>query len=638
MSGICGIVHLDGSPVEAALLNQMAQAMSYRGPDGIHTWLAGNVGLAHLALHTTPEAQRERQPSLNKTGDLALTADARIDNRTELIHAIAARAQEPMGLGDPSALAGNPTPTDADLILAAYEAWGEACPAHLHGDFAFAIWDTPQQRLFCARDRFGVRSFYYHLSKTTFAFATEIKALLCLPWVLRRVNETMIMVFLSDNLSWDKTSTFYQDIVGLAPAHTLTIKDEQAKPRSYWTLDPQRELRLPSDEAYADAFNELFSEAVHCRLRRASPIGAALSGGLDSSSIACTARRLLAGKENLYTFSCIFDQVPESDEREYMQAVLALDGFDPVFIRGDLTSPFNNYEEMLAHLDAPLVVPNLYLHWSMYREAHARGVRVFLDGYAGDQVVGHGLGRITELARFGHWISLVREALKAAHSFEHPWWWYLYYRAALPLVPQPVRSLGRWLKTRQSASASANRERFLNPQFAHRYPQPLNPPYSYLTAREEHYHGLTTDSQLFALETADRASAAFAIEPRFPFLDARLAEFCLSLPAGQKLRQGYSRYVMRRAMQDWLPEAIRWRTGKVYLGHNFRRQLLHRDRPLLERALVEDRYALEPYLQLEAVQELWDRSCRVNGLTCYTRDILDLLWKATGLGLWLPTS
>ncbi len=184
--------------------------------------------------------------------------------------------------------------TDAELILRAYKRWGERSPEHLLGDFAFAIRDAHRDVLFCARDHFGVKPFYYHHAPgRLFCFASEIKGLLALAEVPRRLNETRVADYLVPLLE-DKVITFYEEIVRLPPAHRMTVSRDGVRIEEYWALDPTREIRMKSGEEYAEAFREIFTEAVHCRLRSAFPVGSMLSGGLDSSSIVCVARKLIA--------------------------------------------------------------------------------------------------------------------------------------------------------------------------------------------------------------------------------------------------------------------------------------------------------------------------------------------------------
>ena len=177
MSGIVAVVNFDGAPVDPQVLKKMAEQCAYRGPDGINYWIQGNVGLAHLALHATPEALREHQPQLSEDGKLCLTADARVDNRPELIPLLQAK-------GEPV----TNESTDADLILAAYRVWGEKCPEQIIGDYAFAIWDAKEQRLFCARDIYGVKSLHYARVGATLCVASEAQQIIQHPKMPRTVG------------------------------------------------------------------------------------------------------------------------------------------------------------------------------------------------------------------------------------------------------------------------------------------------------------------------------------------------------------------------------------------------------------------------------------------------------------------
>lgn len=271
MSGILGIFNLDGRPVDPQCLKDMWSILSHRGPDGGSVWMDGAIGLGHQMLWTTPESLIEQMPFIKPGPGLAIVADARIDNREELITKLALK-------NEPAT-----SRTDSQLILSAYEKWGEDCVDRLIGDFAFAIWDGRAQSLFCARDHFGIRPFYYfYKNGSCFLFATEIKSLLTVPIVPRRLNETRVADYL-DSFVEDEEITFYQDIKRLPRSQLLRISRTACKFRQYWSLDPKHEIRFSSNEEYAEAFREQFFQAVACRLRSAFPVGASLSGGLDSS-------------------------------------------------------------------------------------------------------------------------------------------------------------------------------------------------------------------------------------------------------------------------------------------------------------------------------------------------------------------
>ena len=177
MSGIAGIFNLDGRPVDRELLGRMTDVIAYRGPDRGGIWSDGPVGLGHRMLCTTPESLRETQPLRDERADLCLVLDGRVDNRDELRGALLARGARPRD------------DTDAELVLRAYEVWGEECPKHIIGDFAFAVWDGRRRQLFCARDAIGVRPFFYHLNGQTFMFGTEVRQFFEDPTVRRRPNE-----------------------------------------------------------------------------------------------------------------------------------------------------------------------------------------------------------------------------------------------------------------------------------------------------------------------------------------------------------------------------------------------------------------------------------------------------------------
>src|SRR2546425_12240871 len=165
----------------------------------------------------------------------------------------------------------------------------------------------------------------------------------------------------------------------------MVVTREGVRMEQYWVLDPEREIRMKSDGEYAEAFREIFTEAVRCRLRSAFPVGSMLSGGLDSSSIVCVARQLLAqnGSTPLHTFSVVFPDLPECDEREYIDAVVAGGGVEPHYLRGDELSPVAGLERQLDQQDEPFYAPNLFLHAGLYDAAAHTGVRVLLDGLDG---------------------------------------------------------------------------------------------------------------------------------------------------------------------------------------------------------------------------------------------------------------
>ncbi|HEY4787468.1 MAG TPA: hypothetical protein VIH57_15525, partial [Bacteroidales bacterium] len=264
MSILFGYINLSNQPVERTTLETMKKAMNFWGPDGEGIWLEGNCGLGNLLYYNTPEAVYEKLPMTDLSGNLVMTAGARIDNREELFRIF----DIPLG----SRL----TMPDSALMLTAYEKWGEDCADHLIGDWAMAVWDRRQQKLFLARDHHGITAMYYYKGPDFFVFSSSLKGIHSLPQVPKRINEYKIAQLL---VNWNEggPTTCYLDIMRLPPAHTLTLYSHHTHtsstltPTRYWYLEHTPEVRLKNDQEYADMFLELYTEAVRCRLRSHRP-------------------------------------------------------------------------------------------------------------------------------------------------------------------------------------------------------------------------------------------------------------------------------------------------------------------------------------------------------------------------------
>jgi asparagine synthase (glutamine-hydrolysing) len=456
-----------------------------------------------------------------------------------------------------------------------------------------------------------VKPFFYHAAVDRFVFASEIKALFVVG-VPQQLNEVRVGDFLT-SLFDDTQITFYENILRLPPAHTLTVSAQGIQLQRYWQLDPSREICFATDQEYADRFRELFTEAVRCRLRSAFPIGSFLSGGLDSSSIACVAEKLLAeaGKGALPTFSAVFEQVPECDERSFQNAVLAQGNFDPHYFHADQAGPMNDVETMLWHQDEPFFAGNLFLTSGLYNVAQKQGVRVTLDGFDGDSTVSHGVGHLRELALNGRWLKLWDEAWGKARNFDRSVWEilrpYIWNCTPLGRLGKRVGRSFRFLRSAPPTTVPESPWDRLNPEFVQRIGlaqrhQDLQKP-TCDRERDKHHEILTWGLVPYALEMIDRAAAATQIEPRFPFWDKRLVEFCLALPPEQKLHHGWGRWVMRQAMADILPPAVQWRVGKTIMSAGFCYGLLNHNRQIFDQTILHDSAAIAQYINIQSLRQ-----------------------------------
>ena len=622
MTAISGLVSRDGSPLHLEDHEAMMAALVYRSAGVSATWRRTRVMLSQQGEGLTNEAAQG--PYLGSK-DRVVVGDVRLDNRDALLPLLC-RERGPTT---------SPI-SDHELVLRAYELWGPAAPAHLLGDFAFAIWDEPGGLLFCATDAFSIKPIYFFVSLRLFAFATEVKALLPLPMVPRRLNEVRLADYLAPMLE-DTRATLYQDIHKLAPAHTMTVTGMELREQRYWSLDPGATITMSSDGEYAEAFRAHFTTAVAATMRTSGRVGSTLSGGLDSSSIVSVARQLRNGPEPLPTFSGAFEISRESDEREFIDAVVADGGVDPHYVQHETGSVFSTWGERGASDGEPIWDAQTGLLWSVADAAHQAGVSVLLSGYGGDSVVSHGFGYLTELAREGHWLHALSEAAQVSHHVQRPLTSVVRTMLVRPVVPTPLRRLWRVARRREESQLSwtmpLQKTFAARIDFAERYTAFMSPPGRLpQSAREEHWEDLTSGHWTFYLAQSDRVAASRGVEYRYPFLDRRLVEFCLALPGHQKLAGGLNRAIMRRALADLLPPKVRSRGWKTNLGPSVVRRLLTLDRPVVERVLAEPG-TLRDYVDTQALGAIYQRF-----LSQRSPEDGYTIWRAVSLALWLDGS
>ena len=618
MSGIVGIYRFSKEYPDNQVLVRMTDALVHRGPDGRATWQAGPVGLGHCMLWTTHESLHEHLPFTSGDGTLSITADARIDNRDELI--------SDLNLSQQSEII-----PDSSLILHAYQHWGESCVDHLLGDFAFAIWDAYKQHLFCARDHMGVKPFYYFRSDEFFAFGSEIKALFCVPGIPREMNEKGLAFRLA-GIDDDPVITSYLHIHRLPAAHAMIVSLSGTRIHRYWSLNPDSEIHFGTDEEYENAFRTIFTQAVRCRMRSAFPVGSELSGGLDSSSVVCVARHLLRQENSdhqlhpIHTFSAVFDEVPECDERTYINYVLKGGDLTSHFIYPDQLSSLYAIEHQIRQIEEPTLSPTSYTYWTMYQTARDTGVRVVLSGEWGDVIVSYGTGTLLEFVTAGKLLRAIREIIGLSKNFEEQKREIISRDLIVPLLPHKIRqrydhpSLSiHWIQ------ADFAQRTGLIDYYSHFQETRLKP----ITSREHHFFDFSSIPISLALEAMDKNAAAHSIEPRFPFLDRRVVEFCLALPPEQRIRRGYTRAIEREGLADYLPPEIRLRTSKGIADPYLKYSLVKFEGKNLTDILFCHPDVLRSYIDLDFIQEAYRK------LMAGTAFNLMPLWRTVVLTFWL---
>jgi len=575
MSGICGFINLDAADADAGDLGRILSVLERRGPDGTSQAIHGPVALGHASLVTTPEATTEHLPFRHSASDCVITADARLDYRSDLMTKLGFNASERMG--------------DGELIVRAYLKWGTQCLDHLEGDFAFAIWDPREERLFCARDQTGMRQLiYHHRPGKLFAFATEPRALLNHRHIEKRLHEARFADFLEHLEAIDLTSTFFTGLFRLPPAHALIVQGESMRIWRYWTLDgaDQPKLKLDSDQEYADAFLDVFSKAISQRLRSpADCLGSMLSGGLDSTSTSAIAADVLreTGKAPLRTYSAISDE-PGCPETAAILAAAQIAHIDPTYVSpDDLEAHREELERLTREIEDPFDGQMTLLR-SVYLAGRKAGTKVMLDGAAGDLVLGSDNMILWHLQR-GSFIKAWQQA-KGVERFwgpAPPAWENFARCVGRTRMLSPIRTIWRAMTNKSQASPEAPDT--LSPEFAKRVDMP-----SRRRANQMHIAGFELSKEhdrsismlhpyvVVARERYDRIAGSLAIEPRDPFLDQRVLRFCMTLPADQFEDNGWPKVILRRAVSGLVPDAVRWRLGKEHLGGGYSEKLWNRER------------------------------------------------------------
>lgn len=588
MSAITGIFYRDGKSVNPEMMKKMNDKLIHRGLNGSNIWVGGQAAFGHQMLFTTPESIHEELPFVDDETGFVITADARIDNRKEL--------SELLGLED------NETKPDSLFILKAYEKWGENCPKKLLGDFAFVIWNSKDKELFCARDHMGVKPFYYYINENMFVFATEIKALFDVPSVPLKLNKlTSVYHFIPS--SQEKILTFYEDIFRLPSASILKLDNSNFVIRSYWKLDPNFEIQMDSEEEYLAEFKKIFNEAVKCRLRSAFPIGSELSGGLDSSSVVCMAKKNL--NKNIDTFSLITN-FEDGDEREYIQNVIDSGGVNPHFLLADNINAINGLEKIIWHADRPIAAANITNFWNLYKIIQNNNIRILLSGVDGDSVISHGRNYLKELMLTFQFQKLYKEVFYTSKVKNMRMVNILLFQVIFPMIPTFVKNLfKRNYKEGHFIINNLKSDELNIKQIYFDFNKCFDGS-NYRTAKELHYFAINQTAHQDALEVRDSLSSAFNFEERFPFYDKRLIEFCYGIPTELKYKSGWSRYLLRQAMSGILPEEIQWRSDKKFLSSVLNQNIRRDGMDYLDETFSNKNDQIAIFFELSDLQKLYE--------------------------------
>ncbi len=537
MSGFVCILHGDDAPVERALLQSLTDFLSFRGPDAHEIWLDGAIGMGHALLRTTHESENERQPA-SLDGRYRIVADARLDAREELIEKLQRAGRNVC----------SKTP-DCDLILHAYAVWGPSCVDHLLGDFSFALWDAHRKHLFCARDHFGVKPFYYANIGSLLVLSNTLNCIRRHPAISARLNDLAIADFLLFDMIRESGATSFADIQRLPPAHTLVCNDSGIFARRYWTLKVSSPPCFKKSNDCIEKFQEILDRAVADRLRT-NHVGILMSGGLDSPTIAASAQKTLRAHETtgcVRAYTEVFESLIPHEERRY--AGLAAEALK-IPIEFQVSDDFGLWKRTDHDNQCwpePFHSPLSDGGQRQLRVVATRN-RVALTGFGGDPALSCFLSvHFSQLLKRGQ----VGQALGDAMQ---------YFAAEGRFSRLYLRT--RWRRWFGGKNQDPQYPVWMNEDLERRYALHerwesfAHAPARNGASRSTAYKSMTDLAWADLFEKYDPGVTGVPLEVRHPFFDLRVVNFLLALPA---LPWCSDKELLREAARGVLPDAVRLR-------------------------------------------------------------------------------
>lgn len=593
MSAIAGIYRFDGAQADDVILSALGDGLERRGPDGRSQYKSGPTAMVYRAFHTNLESRMERQPFVSVRGHV-ICWDGRLDNREDLIQVLRNDLRDDH--------------TDVAIVMAAYLKWGSDFLPKIIGDFALSVWDPLTRSLLLARDAIGPRTLYYHKNKDRLIWSTELASLLDLHDIPLEINDEYVAGFLTSLP--EPGLTPYRNVAGVPPGHSVIVNGKDVHVRRFWGLDPDHEIRYPSDAEYEEHFRHLFREAVRCRLRVDGPVWSELSGGMDSSSIVCMANDILkrgeAQASTLNTVSRVFDEAAKSDERRYIVPVEKKIGKTGLHLSEDkyrISAPWES--------DYVPTIPSYIANIAAYCRAvntamRESGSRVLLSGLGGGELLlgdGDPFPELADLLVQLKFISLHRRLRTWSEALNKTYARVLWKNVIVPLLPG-----GLQLQRRRSANKVLC---FYNPDFVkrmHLRKRMLGSTDVFGFRRP----GGRYQSKLFQFLPRQISSGFWQefsdIEFSYPGTHRPLIEFLAAIPFEQRSRPKEGKSILRRALRDLLPAELLYRKERRITIQPAAARAAARERVRIREMFKNARASAYGYLNSEAILAACDEA------------------------------
>lgn len=573
MCGIAGIVNLDGKHLDTNALRNMCNQIIHRGPDdegyvlfGVNSEpfirCSGKDTVAELALPDIGSIQagytagfgfrrlsiidlsvQGHQPMMSKDGRYLIVFNGEVYNYLEI-------RQELVALGCQFS-----SKSDTEVVLQSFIMWGSECVSRFNGMWGLCIYDNQEQTLFASRDRVGVKPFYYHFDGKRFIFGSEIKQILVDSTISREEDDSVVINFLRDGMKDYSSETFFKHIKQLEPAHNLFLKGSKLEIKRYWNFEINQNFeKLPLTEQDKLKFYDLFKSSVELRHRADVPVGIALSGGLDSSSTAVMANRVLHARFKAFTI--VFDQ-PQFDEREYAHEVTNAVNCDSFECSPSPTELLKELDDIVYQLEEPFRSLSIYSQWCLMRHAKKSGVTVLLEGQGADELFGgyywYYDSFFLEYWKSGNMMTLMRHIQQHAAAFNLP---------LIACITHHLKVYIKYILVKNFPTTLHNKRknRVFNQDAQQRFYR--------FTRRYANELANTLDFGLQKLirellNYGDKDSMKFSMENRVPFLDYRLVEFVAALPLATKMTSTDTKSILRQTLAGILPDKVRLRRTKL---------------------------------------------------------------------------
>ncbi|RPI13587.1 MAG: asparagine synthase (glutamine-hydrolyzing) [Ignavibacteriae bacterium] len=543
MCGISGIMNLNNAPAAENAIGIMNELIHHRGPDGDGIFVQDNVALGNTRLAIIDLRHEADQPMHDSTGRYVIVYNGEIFNYVELRNELLEKGYK---------FNNN---SDTEVILNLYKEYGTECQHKLNGMWALAIWDKKEKTLFCSRDRYGIKPFYYYLDNNRFIFGSEIKQIFS-QGVEKTPDDETIYDYLLFNFIDHNEQTFFKNIRKLPAGYQVIIKNNNVRVSGWYKLNENLIDVTDEKKLYKD-FYDLIYDSVRIRLRSDVEVGSCLSGGLDSSTIVCLMHDILKneGKTDIQkTYTAAYDD-PALDERKYVEEVLNQTNSAKYYLFPESSGLLSDFGRMVWHQEEPFTSASIYAQWCVFKKIHESGIKVVLDGQGSDEIL------LGYFSFFPFYLKrLMYNPFKFASSF----------LKGVGTTQQGLMKFSQSFVYFNSPSIRYKHvlnegENFYNEDFVNNYNRKAvfeqNIGAKNLSANR--MANLWNISLPSLLRYEDKNSMAFSVEARLPFLDHRLVEFIFSIPYDYLIRNGWTKFVLRESMKNEIPEDIRLRKGKL---------------------------------------------------------------------------